>query len=198
MTTADTKIEGVDAAFAMTVQGIRPGWMIALGLLTILTGMTAIAFPFASTLAVEVMTGMLFLAVGLFTTVHAVVERKADGMWWELLTGLLYVVAGVVFLANPLGGILAMTVMLGATFVAEGVLRIVMATQMERSRQLFLLIASGAMSLLLGLLVFAGLANGASLMLIGVLLGVNFIFSGMAATAVGIAGLNANDKPAAT
>ncbi|MEO1240182.1 MAG: DUF308 domain-containing protein [Pseudomonadota bacterium] len=112
--------------------------------------------------------------------------------------GLLYVVAGVVFLANPLGGILAMTVMLGATFVAEGVLRIVMATQMERSRQLFLLIASGAMSLLLGLLVFAGLANGASLMLIGVLLGVNFIFSGMAATAVGIAGLNANDKPAAT
>ncbi|MEL6243550.1 MAG: DUF308 domain-containing protein [Pseudomonadota bacterium] len=198
MTTADTKIEGDDAAFAMTVQGIRPGWMIALGLLTILTGMTAIAFPFASTLAVEVMTGMLFLAVGLFTTVHAVVERKADGMWWELLTGLLYVVAGVVFLANPLGGILAMTVMLGATFVAEGVLRIVMATQMERSRQLFLLIASGAMSLLLGLLVFAGLANGASLMLIGVLLGVNFIFSGMAATAVGIAGLNANDKPAAT
>lgn len=198
MTTADTKIEGDDAAFAMTVQGIRPGWMIALGLLTILTGMTAIAFPFASTLAVEVMTGMLFLAVGLFTTVHAVVGRKADGMWWELLTGLLYVVAGVVFLANPLGGILAMTVMLGATFVAEGVLRIVMATQMERSRQLFLLIASGAMSLLLGLLVFAGLANGASLMLIGVLLGVNFIFSGMAATAVGIAGLNANDKPAAT
>ena len=65
MTTADTKIEGDDAAFAMTVQGIRPGWMIALGLLTILTGMTAIAFPFASTLAVEVMTGMLFLAVTL-------------------------------------------------------------------------------------------------------------------------------------
>lgn len=197
MTVADTKVEGGDAAFAVSVQSIRPGWMIALGVLTVLTGMSAIAFPFASTLAVEVMTGMLFLAVGLITTVHAVVERKAEGMWWELLTGLLYIVAGVVFLANPLGGILAMTVMLGATFVAEGVLRIIMATQMERSRQLFFLIASGAMSLMLGLLVFAGLANGASLTLIGVLLGANFIFSGTAATAIGIAGLSARDKSAA-
>ena len=198
MTVADTKVEGGDAAFAVSVQGIRPGWMIALGVLTVLAGMSAIAFPFASTLAVEVMTGMLFLAVGLFTTVHAVVERKAEGIWWELLTGLLYVVAGVVFLANPLGGILAMTMMLGATFVAEGVLRVIMATQMERSRQLFFLIASGAMSLMLGLLVFAGLANGASLTLIGVLLGVNFIFSGTAATAIGIAGLSAKDKSAVT
>lgn len=183
MTHSDTHGEGGDAIFTVTTKSIRPGWMIALGVLMTLTGIAALVFPFAA----EVMTGSLFLTAGAFTTVHAVTDRKAEGMWWELLIGLLYIAAGIAFLANPLGGIVAMTVMLGVTFVAEGVLRIIMATQMERSRRLFLLVASGALSVLLGVMVVAGLANGASLTLIGVLLGINFIFSGAAATAIGIA-----------
>ena len=108
----------------------------------------------------------------------------------------MHIVAGVLFLANPVGGILALTIMLGATFLAEGVLRIIMAMQMERSRKLFLLIASGGVSVLLGIMVFGGLANGASLTLIGVLLGVNFIFSGTAAIAIGIASTRSDGEDA--
>ncbi len=196
MTVSQTNTAGGDAAFTVTMKSIQPGWMIALGVLTVLTGVVAIAFPFASTLAVELLTGSLFLTVGVFTTVHAIMDRKADGMWWELLIGLVHVVAGVLFLANPLGGILALTIMLGATFMAEGVLRIIMVTQMERSRKLFLLIASGGLSILLGIMVFGGLANGASLTLIGVLLGVNFIFSGTAAITIGVAGTGSNSEDA--
>ncbi|MEL7259456.1 MAG: DUF308 domain-containing protein, partial [Pseudomonadota bacterium] len=168
MSLSETQGESGDAAFTVKLKTVHPGWMMALGLLMVLTGIAALAFPFASTLTVEVMTGSIFLTAGVFTTVHAVMNLKAEGVWWELLTGLLYVLAGVAFLANPLGGIIAMTVLLGATFIVEGVLRIIMATQMERSRRLFLLIASGALSILLGGMVFAGLANGASLTLIGV------------------------------
>ncbi|MEM9788285.1 MAG: DUF308 domain-containing protein [Pseudomonadota bacterium] len=188
MTVSETDIEGGDAAFAVKLKNIHPGWMIALGVLTVLTGVVAIAFPLASTLAAELLVGSLFLAIGVVTTAHAIMERQADGMWWELLIGLVHIVAGVLFLANPFGGIVALTVLLGATFLVEGVFRIIMATQMERSRRLFLVIASGGLSILLGILVFGGLANGASLTLIGVLLGVNFMFSGAAAIAIGIAG----------
>ncbi|MEL6838380.1 MAG: DUF308 domain-containing protein [Pseudomonadota bacterium] len=188
MTVSETDIEGGDAAFAVKLKNIHPGWMIALGVLTVLTGVVAIAFPLASTLAAELLVGSLFLAIGVVTTAHAIMERQADGMWWELLIGLVHIVAGVLFLANPFGGIVALTVLLGATFLTEGVFRIIMATQMERSRRLFLVIASGGLSILLGILVFGGLANGASLTLIGVLLGVNFMFSGAAAIAIGIAG----------
>ncbi|MEO0929680.1 MAG: DUF308 domain-containing protein [Pseudomonadota bacterium] len=188
MTVSETDIEGGDAAFAVKLKNIHPGWMIALGVLTVLTGVVAIAFPLASTLAAELLVGSLFLAIGVVTTAHAIMERQADGIWWELLIGLVHIVAGVLFLANPFGGIVALTVLLGATFLVEGVFRIIMATQMERSRRLFLVIASGGLSILLGILVFGGLANGASLTLIGVLLGVNFMFSGAAAIAIGIAG----------
>ncbi len=196
MTVSETSVDDGDAAFTVTMKNIQPGWMIALGVLTVLTGIVAIALPLASTLAVELLTGGLFLTVGAFTTVHAIMDRKAEGMWWELLIGLVHIVAGVLFLANPLGGILALTIMLGATFMAEGVLRIIMATQMERSRKLFLLIASGGLSILLGIMVFRGLANGASLTLIGVLLGVNFIFSGTAAITIGVAGTGSNSEDA--
>ena len=60
-----------------------------------------------------------------------------------------------------------------------------------------MMVASGALSILLGILVLAGLANGASLTLIGVLLGINFIFSGAAATTLGIAGLQSESQEAA-
>lgn len=196
MTVSQTSIEGGDAAFPTALKRIQPGWMIALGILTVLTGFLAIAFPFASTLTVEVMVGSLFLTTGLFTTVHAIMERKAEGMWWELLTGLLHIVAGVAFLANPLGGIIALTVMLGVIFVVEGVMRIIMAVQIERSRRVFLLVASGALSVLLGGLVLAGMTNGASLTLLGAMLGVNFIFSGAAMTAFGVSRLKLREDVA--
>ena len=186
MTVSQTSMEGGDAAFPVALKRIQPGWMIALGAITALTGLLAIAFPFVSTLTVEVMVGSLFLTLGLFTTVHAVMERKAEGMWWELLMGLLHIVAGVAFLANPLGGIIALTVMFGVVFVVEGVMRIVMALQMERSKRVFVLVASGSLSVLLGGIVLAGMTNGASLTLLGVLLGVNFIFSGAATMVFGI------------
>ena len=196
MSVSETNVEGGAPAFNVTMKNIEPGWMIALGVLTVLTGIAAIAFPLASTLTVELLTGSLLLTVGVFTTVHAIMECKADGMWWELLMGLVYIVAGILFLANPLGGIIAMTVMLGATFLAEGVLRIIMATQVERSKQLFLVVASGSLSIFLGVMVFGGLANGASLTLIGVLLGVNFVFSGAAAIGIGVAGVGSDDETA--
>ena len=50
-----------------------------------------------------------------------------------------------------------------------------------------LVIASGCLSVLLGIMVLAGLANGASIALIGTLVGLNFIFAGSAMMAVGIA-----------
>ena len=196
MAISETHIEGDHAALTVTMRKFHPGWMIALGVLTSFTGLAALVFPLASTLAVELMIGGLFLAVGVSTTVHAVMERKVDGMWWELLMGFVYTVAGILFLANPFGGIVALTVMLGTTFVAEGVLRIVMATQMGRSRQLFLMVASGALSMLLGVIVLGGLANGASLTLVGFLLGINFVFAGTATIALGVAALRSDEQKA--
>lgn len=164
----------------------RPIWLIVLGVVTVLTGVAAIVFPFASTLAAEIMVGSLFLTVGLFSTIHAFAERTWKAFIWELLIGALQIGAGVMFLVNPLGGIVVLTAMLGAVFAAEGLLRIVLGLQMRPDKGWGLIVGSGALSVVLGVLVFAGLSNGASLMLIGILMGVNFIFAGAATISLGV------------
>ncbi|WP_306115712.1 MULTISPECIES: HdeD family acid-resistance protein [unclassified Roseovarius] len=164
----------------------NPKWLIALGIATLLIGFVAIAFPLASTLAIETFVGSLFLTLGLVTMVHAFMEKAWNGFLWALLIGGLHVIAGMAFMANPLGGVLALTVMLGVIFLVEGVLRIVLGVRMRPNNRWGLMIASGAMSILLAIMVLAGLANGSSLIVIGVIVGVNFVFAGLALLQIGL------------
>lgn len=48
------------------------GWFIALGSLTTVLGLTAIAFPFTASLAVTLTVGMVLVIAGVAQLVHAV------------------------------------------------------------------------------------------------------------------------------
>ena len=100
---------------------------------------------------------------------------------------------GLIFLVNPFGGVIALTVFLGIVFLVEGIARMIMGFQMRSERNWGWVVASGAMSIILSVLVFGGFATGASLGLIGVLLGINFIFAGASFVALG----SAQPEPAA-
>ena len=163
------------------------GWFILLGVLMILTGIGAFAFPLVASLSVELLVGATFLVGGIATLIQSFQEKEWGGVFWQLAIGIVYLAGGVVFLVNPFGGVIALTVFLGIIFFVEGIARMIMGFQMRSERNWGWLVASGAMSMLLGILVFGGLANGASLGFIGVLLGVNFIFAGASFVALGSA-----------
>ena len=131
--------------------------------------------------------GATFLVGGIATLIQSFQEKEWGGVFWQLAIGIVYLAGGVVFLVNPFGGVIALTVFLGIIFFVEGIARMIMGFQMRSERNWGWLVASGAMSMLLGILVFGGLANGASLGFIGVLLGVNFIFAGASFVALGSA-----------
>ena len=173
------------------------GRFTLLGAVMILTGATAFAFPLVASLSVELLVGAAFLVGGLATLIQAFQEKGWKGVFWQLAVGVIYLLGGVVFLANPFGGIIALTVLLGAVFVAEGIMRMVMAFAIRPEKSWGLVFASGAMSLLLGILVLAGLANGASLAFIGLLVGINFIFAGASFIALGMARPDAPDAEVA-
>lgn len=174
--------------------GTGSGWFIALGILLVLTGMIAVAFPFVATLSVEIFVGSIVLAAGLFTVVHAFAENEWGGFFWQLAIGILYATGGICFLALPLSGAIALTLVLGAMFMVEGIARVVMAFQSRPERAWGWILASGGVSILLGVLILAGIANGASLAFIGLLVGVNFICAGASFVA---AGAGAERSPAA-
>lgn len=163
------------------------GWFILLGVVMMLAGGGAFAFPFVASLSVELLVGATLLIVGVATLVQSFQEKEWGGVFWQLAIGVVYLAGGLAFLVNPFGGVIALTVFLGIVFFVEGIARVIMGFQMRSERNWGWLVASGGMSMLLGILVFGGLANGASLGFIGVLLGVNFFFAGASFIALGSA-----------
>jgi uncharacterized membrane protein HdeD (DUF308 family) len=163
------------------------GWFVLLGVVMILTGIGAFAFPLVASLSVELLVGATFVVGGVATLIQSFQEKEWGGVFWQLAIGIIYLVGGFVFLANPFGGVVALTVFLGIVFFVEGVARMIMGFQMRSGRNWGWLVASGGVSMLLGILVFGGMANGASLGFIGVILGINFIFAGASFVALGSA-----------
>ena len=116
--------------------------------------------------------------MGLVATIRA---RHAPGFAWSLLSALIGLVAGGLLLAQPVQGILSLTVVLIAFLLAEGVVSIFYATEHRKSFSAGWgwMLASGFLDLVLAVILLAGLP-GTAVWALGVLLGVNMIFGGTA------------------
>ena len=89
------------------------------GIVLALLGLAAMIVPPLASLAVTIFLGWMFLIggiAGLFATYWA---RQMPGFWWSLISAVLAVLAGGILLAKPEQGILTLTIVVGAYFLAE-------------------------------------------------------------------------------
>jgi uncharacterized membrane protein HdeD (DUF308 family) len=114
------------------------------------------------------------------TLAHAFRVRRWLGFAVQVLLGVLYLGGGLIFLANPFAGLLALTVSLGAFFAADGIARVLLALQIRPQPGWGLFLGSGLLSFVLGVLVFLGLPSGWSLAVLGMVVGINMILTGIA------------------
>ncbi|AOL23091.1 Uncharacterized membrane protein HdeD, DUF308 family [Erythrobacter litoralis] len=169
-----------DSSRVIPAQGeLGRGWFIALGILLVLTGAGALVFPLAMALSVNLLVGITLLVGGILTLVHAIRAKGWKGRALTALIGLLYLAGGLFFLADPLAGLFTLAIMLGAFFAADGVARLMLALRIRPERAWWLFLASGLLSLLIGVMLFFGMATGISIAFLGILVGVNLIFSGV-------------------
>jgi len=153
------------------------GWFLALGLVLILAGCAAIAFPLLSTVAVKIALGWVFLVGGIVMIVHAFSATQWRGLVWEVLLGALYIVAGAYLAFFPLTGIITLTILLAALFIVEGGLEISMALRVRPHEGWGWLLLSGLIAVAVGLLIAFGLPSSAA-WAIGLLAGINLISTG--------------------
>jgi len=160
------------------------------GLLVVL-GLLAIMVPQVASLAVTILLGWLFVISGVFGLISSFYARQAPGFWWALLSAVLAIVVGVVLLASPIAGVLSLTYVLIAFFFLEGVASIMYA--IEHRRELtggwIWMLASGIVTLALGVIILAGLPGTAAWAL-GLLVGIDMVFGGSALMAVAISARN--------
>jgi uncharacterized membrane protein HdeD (DUF308 family) len=178
-------ISRLQSAVSATVKAHWKAFLFE-GILLAILGLAAMIVPPLASLAVTIFLGWMFLVSGVGGLIATYWARNMPGFWWSLISAALAVLAGLILLARPVQGVLTLTIVVGAYFLAEGVATIMYALEHRRElsgRWSWLLIA-GLMDLLIAFIVIAGLPGSAEWVL-GLLVGINLLFGG--ATLIGMA-----------
>jgi uncharacterized membrane protein HdeD (DUF308 family) len=152
------------------------GWILTLGIILIVVGTGAVAMPIVAGLATAVTFGVLLLMGGIAQLVGAFWTRDWSGFFLSLLTGVLYVVLGLLFLSAPLRAEVAMTFLLACVLLIGGLFRII-GSLMYRFPHWGWTFVGGAINLVLGILIWRQLPE-AALWVIGLFVGIDMIFTG--------------------
>ncbi|MBE9012621.1 DUF308 domain-containing protein [Pseudanabaenaceae cyanobacterium LEGE 13415] len=83
-------------------QSSNSGWLIAIAVVMIVFGLIAAAFPFFAGIASTLVFGWVFIFAGIAQIVYAFQSKRAGQVAWKLILGVLYLLAGILILANPL------------------------------------------------------------------------------------------------
>jgi uncharacterized membrane protein HdeD (DUF308 family) len=170
-------------------------WFLVLGALMIIGGMAAIAHSAIAGAVVTVFIGLLMIVAGAAQIVASFWAGKWTGFLITLLAGIFYVVVGGMLLSQPVAGEIALTLVVGAFFLASGIFRSVAAMTLKMNHWGWVLL-NGVVTALLGLLVLAKWpATG--LFAIGLFVGIDMLFNGWAYVmlAFGIRALPHDPKP---
>ncbi len=125
------------------------------------------------------LVGWVFLLAGGITLVGSFSIQGTGPFFGALLLGLLSFASGVFLLFNPLAGAVALTLFVGILFVFQGAFEIVFAFEMRPNGGWVGMLLSGMASVLMAILIAAGWP-AISAMVLGILLGVNFLSTGFA------------------
>src|SRR5215211_1767864 len=174
---------------------VREHWKAFLfeGILLSILGLAAMIVPPLASLAVTIFLGWMFLIIGVGGLVVSYWARQMPGFWWSLISAALAVLAGLVLLARPMQGVLTLTIVVGAYFLAEGVTTIMYALEHRRelSDRWSWMLFSGVLDILIAAMIIAGLPGSAE-WAIGLLVGINLLFGGASLIGVALAARNAD------
>jgi uncharacterized membrane protein HdeD (DUF308 family) len=156
------------------------------GILLAILGLAAMILPPLASLAVTIFLGWMFLISGIGGLIVTYWARQTPGFWWSLLSAALAVLAGLILLARPVQGVLTLTIVVGAYFLAEGIATIMYALEHRRelSERWSWMLVAGLMDILIAAVIISGLP-GTALWAVGLLVGINLLFGG--ASLIGMA-----------
>lgn len=157
-------------------------WIIV-GCLSILAGILALANPLVATLTAEQVAGWGFLIVGILQIFAVFRQVSWGGRIWVLLVGVLMVLLGINLLGKPLEGVMALTLTVGALFLVEGIFKIVLSFGLRGTGAFWLVLLSGAISVILAIMIFGNFPASA-LSILGILLAIELISNGISIIAL--------------
>lgn len=147
-------------------------WVLyAVGIVSILAGVTAIAMPLLGTLTAALVAGAALIASGLMGLFTAFRRHEGWHVAAAFALALLSIAVGVMILLQPVAGIFALTTLVIAWFAASGLLRIWYGAKSLGDGGGWML-ALGLLAVAVAVMLWFGLPFSATWIL-GVLLGID-------------------------
>ena len=155
-----------------------PTWLrILLGIVLIIAGVVVLGNIVWFSVVGAMIIGIAAIVGGAFEIIHAFWTKGWGGFIWQIILGLLYVAAGIYIVTQPVGAVLALTWVIAIVFLALGLVRLIVGFQYWKEGG-WLLVLSGIFGIAAGIIILSGWPES-SMWVIGLLLGIDLIFSGV-------------------
>ncbi len=160
-------------------------WLVGLGIALIALGTILLGFPVITTLATVTVLGALMFVGGVAEAIGAFWCREWSGFFLAVLAGTLGIVIGLMLLANPIKGGIALTLLLASFLLVGGIARSIAALTHRFEGWIWLLV-SGVVDVVIGIMIWRELPMS-GLMIIGLLVGISTMFRGVSWLMLGLA-----------
>lgn len=159
------------------------GWFVGLGAVLAALGFIASANLVLATVAAIYLVGAVMLAGGVVMLVHAFGVRRWQWVAFWTVAGLLYLVAAVLVIYDPLFAAQWLTLLMGLFLGASGIVRTFVALRWRGSGWGWML-ASGLASIILAVLIILGWPFNI-LWVLGLILAIDLLFQGLMLMLIG-------------
>jgi uncharacterized membrane protein HdeD (DUF308 family) len=155
-------------------------WFLILGAALVFAGTFAIGWACIVTITVAAtwVFGFLLLASGIAQIVNSFWVGRWGGMLAHLLIGVFYTLAGFLIIDQPETAAVSLTLLIAIFLMVGGIFRIVIGVS-ERFAGWGWVLLNGGVTFLLGLMIYKQWP-GSSLWVIGLFVGIDLIFNGLA------------------
>jgi uncharacterized membrane protein HdeD (DUF308 family) len=169
------------------LEGLREsrGLLLGMGLALILLGAVAIGSSIIAVYATVVVFGVLLLVGAIFQFFTAFWGRRWRGSILHLLAGVLYCIAGVFMIENPVAAAVGLTLLVAACLLVGGIFRIVLSVA-ERFDGWHWMLLNGVIAVLLGVSIWRQWPLS-GLWVIGLFVGIEMLLSGFSWVMFGLA-----------
>lgn len=154
------------------------GWILLYGIVSVVLGLLAFAWPFAATMAATFVVSCFFLAAGLVSLAAGIFAPGHESRLYAIAFGVLSLVVGAFMAMRPMSGAVSLTLLVEFWLMVRGVMEIGFGIRFRRHRAA--MIALGVIDVLLAVYILAMLPLAAAV-LPGFILGLSFLAGGAVA-----------------
>ena len=155
----------------------RWGWVLAFGLLLILFSLILLGNLVVTTVASVVFFGIMLIVAGAVHLSQLFYRRSRGHVAFWVLSGLLYVLAGILLMRNPVLGSSLFTIFVGISLAIAGGFRLYLGMTMRPVKGWGWMIFSGLVLVLAAVMIASNFPQN-SLWILGLFVAVDFLVYG--------------------